>query len=175
MNVANGGNYTISTCGLTSWDTQLTIYSTTGTYIAYNDDASGCGYRSRISINTNFTGQVRVILNQYSCASSSNTTQVEYFGTAPTPFISVSNVTVDEDAGSVDFTITHSGASTSGPFTVSYTTINGSAVAGTDYTGTTGTLNFNGSSGDTETVTITVLDDMIMEGPEDFTLEFIIN
>lgn len=63
MNVVSGGNYTVRTCGLASWDTQLTVYTSTGTYVAYNDDS--CGLRSQVNFTSPITGQVRVILNRY--------------------------------------------------------------------------------------------------------------
>ena len=96
MNVVSGGTYTVSTCGLTSWDTQLTVYTSTGTFVAYNDDSSGCGFRSVVNFTAPASGQVRVMLNQYFCASSSNSTQVEYSGTAPTPLLTLNALSVDE-------------------------------------------------------------------------------
>ena len=172
MNVVNGGTYTVSTCGLTTWDTQLTIYSSTGTYVAYNDDASGCGYRSNVSFTSTFTGQVRVMVQQYNCSSSGNTTQVEYYGTVPSPIISVNDVTVNEGAGTATFTVTHTGANTSGAFTVNYTTANGTATAGSDYTARTGTLNFTGTAGVTRSFTVNILEDTAFENAETFFIQF---
>lgn len=91
---------------------------------------------------------------------------------APIPIVEVEDVTVDEDAGSATFTVTHTGTNATAPFTVSYQTIDGSAIDGSDYTSTSGILNFNGTVGDTETITVSILDDGIIENPENFTLEF---
>lgn len=66
VNVVNGSQYTFSTCG-GSWDSQLTLYSSSGNYLAYNDDA--CGLQSEINWTANFTGQVRVNLDRYFCNS----------------------------------------------------------------------------------------------------------
>ncbi|MGW9685649.1 DUF7933 domain-containing protein [Flagellimonas sp. 2504JD1-5] len=88
------------------------------------------------------------------------------------PFITIDDVVVDEDAGTVSLTATHSGPDASGAFTVDYQTNNGSALAGSDYTTNTGTLSFNGTSGDTEQIIITILDDLIFESSEDFTVSF---
>jgi CSLREA domain-containing protein len=58
------------------------------------------------------------------------------------PTILISDVTQPEDAGVFAFTVTLSAASAQ-PVTVDYATANGTALAGTDYTATTGTLLFN--------------------------------
>ncbi len=73
-------------------------------------------------------------------------------------------------SGSVNatFTVTLSGASGS-TVTVDYATANGSALAGSDYTSTSGTLSFD--PGDlTRTVDVAVLSDALVEGAETFTL-----
>jgi hypothetical protein len=56
-----------------------------------------------------------------------------------------------------------------GPVTVDYSTADGTAVAGQDYTATHGTLVFQ--PGETsKTVTISILNDTVVEGPETLTL-----
>lgn len=84
----------------------------------------------------------------------------------------VDDVTVDEDAGTATFTVRHGGSAASGPYSVDYITTNISAVAGQDYTASSGTLNFNGTIWDTETITIFITDDTIFEGDETFSLSF---
>ncbi|TNE70781.1 MAG: hypothetical protein EP333_09890, partial [Bacteroidetes bacterium] len=69
VSVQNGSTYVFSTCG-GSWDSQLTLYTTSGTYLAYNDDA--CGLQSQITWTATFTGQVRVLLDKYYCSSYSS-------------------------------------------------------------------------------------------------------
>ena len=91
---------------------------------------------------------------------------------APIPIIEVEDVTIDEDGGNATFTVTHTGTNAIAPFTVNYQTVDGSAIDGSDYTSTTGILNFNGTVSDTETITVPILDDGIIENPEDFTIEF---
>jgi len=69
--VVSGSQYTISTCGGATWDTQLTIYNNTGgASLGYSDDA--CGLQSRIIWTANFTGTLRIILNQYFCTTTTN-------------------------------------------------------------------------------------------------------
>lgn len=86
--------------------------------------------------------------------------------------ISIDDVSVDENAGTANFTATHLGVSTSGSFTVDYTTTDGSATAASDYTTSTGTLSFNGTVGDTDNITVSLLDDFTFEGDETFTIQF---
>lgn len=174
MNVVNGGTYTLSTCGLGTWDTQLSVYNnTTSAFVSYNDDACA-NFRSQTSFTATFTGQVRVIVNQYNCNASGNTTQVEYSGTIPEPVLTVADVTVDEDAGTMSFTVNHTGAAALGPFTVTYNTVDGSATAGADYTGITGgVLNFDGTLGDSDVITVSITDDTDFDGTENFSIQFV--
>ncbi len=81
MNVVNGGTYTVSVCGIASWDTQLTAYTAAGVLVDYNDDF--CGLQSEISFTAPITGQIRIMVNEFFCSSSANTTLVAYSGIAP--------------------------------------------------------------------------------------------
>ncbi|WP_289644851.1 beta strand repeat-containing protein [Maribacter aestuarii] len=162
MNVTNGRSYTVSTCGLATWDTQLTIYRTTGAFVAYNDDA--CGTRSSTTFTANFTGQVRVIVNEFNCGSANNRrTQVEYFQLPIS--VAVSNVTVAEEDGNAVFTLTLSG-DVSGGFSVDYQSFDNSAYAGVDYSAVSGTVSFSGTDGETQTVSVPLIDDAFGEPTE---------
>lgn len=86
------------------------------------------------------------------------------------PSITIDNVTVNEDDGTATFTATHVGVNTSGPFAVNFTTNDGTAAAGMDYAATAGTLSFNGTVGDTEQITIAIIDDTIYEISENFVI-----
>tara|TARA_R110002049_G_scaffold290183_1_gene473486 strand:- start:137 stop:4750 length:4614 start_codon:yes stop_codon:yes gene_type:complete len=88
------------------------------------------------------------------------------------PAITIDDVSVNEGAGTATFIATHSGANAGGSFTVNYATSDGSALAGSDYTSSSGTLSFNGTSGDTETFTVPILDDANFENNETFTIQF---
>ena len=59
--------------------------------------------------------------------------------------------------------------SRSGPLTVNYATANGTAIAGQDYTATSGTLTFANDEFE-KTVTVPILNDSILESNEGFTL-----
>ncbi|TWU45387.1 Calx-beta domain protein [Novipirellula aureliae] len=77
-------------------------------------------------------------------------------------------VTVGEAVGSQQFTVTRSGGS-DGSVTVAYATANGTAVMGSDYTETSGTLTF--ADGETtKTFNVPVIDDDAVENSEDFTV-----
>jgi uncharacterized repeat protein (TIGR01451 family)/uncharacterized delta-60 repeat protein len=75
---------------------------------------------------------------------------------------------VGEGAGSVTLSVLRQNGS-NGVFTIDYATTNGTALAGSDYTSTTGRLTF--ASGETlKTLTIPILEDSIIEGDETFSV-----
>ncbi|MCY4450675.1 MAG: hypothetical protein OXC01_01880 [Immundisolibacterales bacterium] len=81
------------------------------------------------------------------------------------PTLSVADATVEEAEGAVlDFAVTLSRA-VAETVTVDYATSNGSAAAGSDYTGTSGTLIFAANE-TSKTVPVPVLDDAHDEGSE---------
>ena len=84
------------------------------------------------------------------------------------PELTVEDVTVDEDAGNAAFMVTLS-ASSGRAVTVSYATADGSAAAGADYTAASGELTFAPGSR-TETILVAVLNDVLDEDDETFTL-----
>ena len=86
----------------------------------------------------------------------------------PLPVLSISGITVDEDAGTATLTVELTPAST-GTVTVDYATRDqvGGATAGDDYTATSGTLTF--TAGQTsKTITVPITDDDIYENYEAF-------
>lgn len=87
------------------------------------------------------------------------------------PMLSIADATVTEgEAGTVTLTFPVTLAPTSGStVTVDYTTTDGSAVAGTDYTATSGTLTFlPGAS--SANISVDVAGDTVYEGDETFTV-----
>ncbi|SDX36077.1 Calx-beta domain-containing protein, partial [Lutibacter oricola] len=89
--------------------------------------------------------------------------------------LSIDDITLIEvDGGATvnyQFTVTHIGLSTDGPFSVNYLTSNVEALAGLDYVANSGTINFSGTSGETQTITIVVNGDDILEPTETFTVD----
>ena len=96
----------------------------------------------------------------------SNTISTTVLGPAA---LSVADARAEEGSDeTIDFAVTLS-REAHAPVTVDYTTANGSATVGEDYTRASGTLSF--AAGETEkTVAVPVLDDAIDEGEETFTL-----
>jgi len=81
---------------------------------------------------------------------------------------SSANYSVNEAGGSVTITVSRTGGLGIGTF-ASYSTSNGSAIAGSDYTSTSGTLAFVGGDA-TKTFTVPILNDTVPEGNETFNL-----
>lgn len=81
--------------------------------------------------------------------------------------ISVSDFAVDESVGTATFDVTLNVA-VQGGFTVDFTILDGSAISPDDYTvvSSTGALTFTGTLGEVQSVTVTIIDDTIIEGPE---------
>jgi uncharacterized protein YjdB len=72
VNVTAGNLYEFSTCAANgstiTFDSQLTLRSNTGLYLAYSDDY--CGTQSYVSWTATYTGQVQIHLHEYSCLSN---------------------------------------------------------------------------------------------------------
>ena len=119
------------------------------------------------------SSQIRFVTNSGGWGSSEayEIDNVQFSGNVP-PSIVINDVSVNEDAGTATFTASHQGSSTTGPFTVNYQTVDGTALSGTHYTSTTGTLSFNGTTGDTEPITVPIIDNSLYDGDKDFTIQF---
>ncbi len=104
-------------------------------------------------------------------AKASATGTITNDDVAPVPTVSIADVSVAEgNSGTTNanFTVTLSGASTT-PVTVGYSTANGTATAGADYTAKSGTLTF--APGVTsQTVAVAVTGDATVEPSETFTV-----
>ncbi|ALM08938.1 hypothetical protein SB49_14885 [Sediminicola sp. YIK13] len=80
--------------------------------------------------------------------------------------ISIDDVVVNENGGSAIFTVTLTGNSI-GSFTFDFTTSNGTAMAGQDYTTISGTLSFTGESGQRRTISVPIINDIVVEQKEE--------
>jgi PKD repeat protein/disulfide oxidoreductase YuzD len=92
----------------------------------------------------------------------------------PAPTLTINDQTITEgDSGTklITFTVTLSGSSTL-PVSVDYATANGTAIAGSDYTATSGTLTFAAGQ-TTQTITVQVIGDKVYEGTETFFINLI--
>ncbi|MDR3651387.1 MAG: Ig-like domain-containing protein, partial [Paludibacter sp.] len=83
--------------------------------------------------------------------------------------VSINDVTVNENAGTATFTVTL-GGSTENSVSVDFATADNTALAGSDYTTTSGTVTFPAGSvsGTTKNITVPILDDNIVEPTETF-------
>lgn len=89
-----------------------------------------------------------------------------------TPQLFVDDLLVDEKQGLATFVVRlglQKGQSSSQPVTVHYATQDGSALAGQDYTASSGTLTFNPGQS-VKSITVPLLDDAAAEGVERFAL-----
>ncbi|WP_350287836.1 Calx-beta domain-containing protein, partial [uncultured Croceitalea sp.] len=84
----------------------------------------------------------------------------------PTEGLYVVDNTVNEADGTVTVTVRLEG--TFAPFSISYSTVDGTALDGQDYTTTSGTLNFDGNDTEVETFTVAITNDNIIEAVESF-------
>ncbi|GAA4356577.1 hypothetical protein GCM10023151_04630 [Kangiella marina] len=87
-----------------------------------------------------------------------------------TATVAIDDVSIGEDGSNATFTVTLTGDVQDG-FTLNYATNDGTAVAGSDYTAASGSLSFNGTNGETQTITVPITDDAIVEGNEGFTVD----
>ncbi|MEB8330058.1 gliding motility-associated C-terminal domain-containing protein, partial [Flavobacteriaceae bacterium KMM 6897] len=83
--------------------------------------------------------------------------------------ITIGDIVVNENGGPAIFTVTLTGNAI-GSFSVNYATANGTALAGQDYTATSGSLNFTGTSGESRTISVPIINDGAVEQNEDFTV-----
>ncbi|MFN8491541.1 MAG: Calx-beta domain-containing protein [Caldilineaceae bacterium] len=82
------------------------------------------------------------------------------------PRLTINDMTINENAGNVVFTVSLAPAS-SQAVSVNYATANGSAVAGSDYTARSGTLTFNAGVTSAQ-ITIPIINDTVVESDETF-------
>ena len=95
----------------------------------------------------------------------------------PDQGISVNDFTVNEDAGTAEFVISYTGNTVMDAFNVNYDITDVTTTVDNDYTAViSGNVTFPAGteSGDTQTVILTIIDDVIVEGTEtlDITLAF---
>lgn len=98
------------------------------------------------------------------------------------PKIVVDDISFDETVGNAVFTVRQTRAAhgytvpifgfINTSFTVNYTTVNGTALSGSDYTATSGTLTFNGQIGNVQTISVPISNDGVPELAEDFRIIF---
>jgi hypothetical protein len=83
--------------------------------------------------------------------------------------LNAGTASIKENAGLVSLSVTRT-AGTTGPASVTYATADGSALAGADYTTTTGQLTWSNGEGGSKTITVAIHNDQVREGSESFTV-----
>ena len=124
--------------------------------------------------NYAFTMNVTSEATDGNVANNSATTTTEVVAGPPpvnpgTLGLAATAVSVGESAGNVVLTVNRTGG-TDGAVTVGYATANGSASAGSDYTATSGTLNWAAGDGADKTITVPITSDTVDEPNETFTV-----
>ena len=92
VNVTLGNIYTFSTCTSAAFDTQITLYNNTGgASLGYNDDLCGNGLQSSVQWTATFSGQLRVLVDQYNCATNAICIPLTVTCAAPPPPVTNNN------------------------------------------------------------------------------------
>ncbi|WP_304441973.1 Calx-beta domain-containing protein, partial [Motiliproteus sp. MSK22-1] len=108
--------------------------------------------------------------DQTTCSGDSTSISTEAAEAQPGELnISETGVTVNEEDGTATVTVTRS-AGTSGAASVEFSTADGSAVDGSDYAATSGTLSWADGETGPKSIQITIVDDSVDEPDESFTV-----
>ena len=159
--------------------------------IAYTDDLGGLNSDTYIKLGELFDASAKPIPNTftvrftaYSTTAASATdpgvTDGAWVANPPMQFADFPQLvgtlqfnpvtySVDENAGSITVTVERTDGA-AGEVTVDYQTINGTAIAGNDYTAASGTLTF-ADTVVSQTIQVALLNDSIAESEEDFTIQ----
>lgn len=142
-------------------------YSINGT--AYTSASGTVNNGNTVAVRVTSSGSYSTMVNAtLTIGGVSDTFSVTTQNPPATPGtiqFSSANYSFNENGGIATITVTRTGGS-NGAVGVSYSTSNGTATAGSDYTATSGILNW--ASGDTgnKTFSVPILDDSIYEGSE---------
>ena len=180
------GTYSISLsqCTFAISSTQNTVGPGTGATNFFMDTSFGCSWSavsdspSWLTTSSNGSGD-GTIRYDYTANNSTSprtgritvaglvhtVTQIGLGGAGSVQF-SAANYSVNEGAGQLTITVTRIG---SGDGTVQYSTSNGTATAGADYTSASGILFFSGNE-TSESFNVPILDDSAFEGNETINL-----
>ena len=119
--------------------------------------------------NTDFTFTISSPTNATIGTASETVTILDDEGV-----VSIGDIAVNETDSTASFTVTVQGPIMSSSVDVDFTTVDGSATAGADYVTKSGTLQFTSSdaapftTAETQTITVTLSDDALVEGDENF-------
>ena len=176
--------FTVTLSGEADADVTFTYATSDGTAIA-GSDYTAVGGTGTITAGTTITTIIVPILddnvyentesfNMNLSAPSANATIADGLGVGTItddeakPSLTINDRAVDEDAGTMTFTVTLSGEADA-DVTFTYATSDGTAIAGSDYTavGGTGTITAGTT---TTTIVVPILDDNVYENTESFNM-----
>ncbi|WP_235843194.1 Calx-beta domain-containing protein, partial [Maribacter hydrothermalis] len=106
-------------------------------------------------------------INDCAGNSASHTQQIFVSENGDPIGLKISDVSVNENAGTATLQITHTG-SVSGGFTVNYTTLDDSAIQPGDYIAQSNSISFAGTNNEVKTISFTINDDTLIEVTEQF-------
>ena len=87
VSVTSGNIYSFTTCGSSSFDSQITVFDASGTSVlGYNDDA--CGLQSTVNYTPSFTGVINVLVDEYNCQNTGSCIDLEISCDTPIVFVS---------------------------------------------------------------------------------------
>lgn len=159
----SGSDYT-STSGTLSWADGDSSAKTFSIPILDNSVAEPTE-----TLSVTLSGASGATLGSVKTATVSITDNDSATSTPGTLQFSPASYSVTENGGSVTVNVTRSGGS-SGAASVSYSTVNGTAAAGSDYTNTSGTLTWAAGESATRTIRIPIVNDSVAESTEAFSV-----
>jgi len=181
---AGTATFTVSLDAASSQNITVDYASSDGTAIAGSDYTSASGSltfaagETSKAITVNLTDDSLDESNETFSVDLSNATNASIsdaqgVGTITDndgqPNLSISDVTVNENAGTATFTVSLDAASAQ-TITVDYASSDGTAIAGNDYTSASGSLTF--AAGETsKNITVNISDDSLDESNETFTVD----
>jgi hypothetical protein len=159
--------------------------------IAYTDDLGGLNSDTYIKLDDLFDASTKPIPNTFTVRFTAHSTTAAsatdpgvsdgaWVANPPMQFADFPQLvgtlqfnpvtySIDENSGSITVTVERTDGA-AGEVTVDYQTINGSAIAGNDFTAKSGTLTF-ADTVVSQTIQVTLLGDSIAESEEDFTIQ----
>ncbi|PKO37566.1 MAG: hypothetical protein CVU33_12485 [Betaproteobacteria bacterium HGW-Betaproteobacteria-6] len=163
--------FTVTLSSASSAATSYDLSLVSGSATLGADFTSALSFSDGVTYNSS-TGQISVPAGITSFTVSVPTSDDSVHEASENFTLTVGGVVgtvVDEAAGTITFTVTKTGA-TELASSVDFATVDGSAVAGSDYTANNGTLNF--AAGETvKTITVAITNDSIFEGAQDFSVQ----
>ena len=148
-------------------DLDLTLWNSSGIQVGLSESTNN---QEGIVYTAPSTGDYYIKVYGYNGAKNSYSMSVTVMGATTPPAVefSAASSSGSEATTPAALTVTLSAAS-SQTVTVNYTTANGTATAGSDYTATSGTLTFNPGVS-SQTINVPIINDSTIEGDETFTV-----